>query len=65
MKKHKRMYRELTDKVKNKISLSARNKPKTLAHRRHLAEAMRRYWRTVPHRPDNNDVEPLNPDAEE
>ena len=65
MKKHKRLFRELTDEVKRKISKSARNKPKTLAHRRLLAESMRRYWRTVPHRPDNNDVEPLNPDAEE
>ena len=61
--KGKRQFRELDETTKQKISNSSRNKPKTAAHKQRISEAMKRYWRTIPHRPyadDNNDVQPTN-----
>lgn len=61
MNKYKRQYRELNDETKMKISLSSRNKPKSEAHKQHISLAMEKYWQTVPHRPDadeNNEVQP-------
>ena len=61
--KRKRQFRELDEATKKKISASSRNKPKTAAHKQRISEAMKRYWKTIPHRPDadkNNDVQPTN-----
>ena len=61
MNKYKRQYRELDDETKKKISASSKNKPKSEAHKRHISQAMADYWETVPHRPEadnNNAVQP-------
>ncbi|MBO4417244.1 MAG: hypothetical protein J5801_03885 [Bacteroidales bacterium] len=61
--KRKRLYRELDEATKQKISAGSRGKKKTEVHKQHISEAMKRYWRTIPHRPDaddNNDVQPTN-----
>ena len=52
MKQYKRQWRELSDEHKDKISQATINKPKTVAHRRHIQQGMLAYWRTVEHRPD-------------
>lgn len=36
---------------KNKISTSARNKPKSEMHKRHIQQSMLRYWSSVPNKP--------------
>ena len=62
MKNYKRQYRQLSDETKNKISTSAKNKPKSEIHKQHLSQAMLRYWQTVQNKPDSlsmNDF--LNP----
>lgn len=51
-----RVYRELDDEVKQKISLSSRNKPKSETHKQHISQGMIDYWQTVPHRPDDDDT---------
>ena len=51
-----RVYRELDDEVKQKISMSSRNRPKSEIHKQHISQGMIEYWQTVPHRPDNNDT---------
>ena len=59
---YKRQYRELDDEVKEKISNSSRNKPKSAEHKMHISQGMQEYWSTVPSKPqaNNNDVKPLN-----
>ena len=61
MKEYKRQYRELDDETKQKIAASQRGRRKSEAHRQHISQAMEKYWQTVPHRPnadENNDVQP-------
>lgn len=48
---YKRKYRELSDETKEKISQANRNRPKSEAHRAHISQSMKDYWRQVPHRP--------------
>ena len=50
MDNYKRQYRELDDDTKQKISNSCRNKPKSEQHKLHISQGMQEYWRTVPHR---------------
>lgn len=53
MKQYKRQYRQLSDEVKNKISNSAKNKPKSEIHKKHIQQSMLRYWSTVENKPDS------------
>lgn len=53
MKKYKRQYRQLSDATKNKISTSAKNKPKSVVHKQHIQQSMLNYWRTVPNKPES------------
>ena len=52
MKNYKRQYRQLSDETKNKISTSAKNKPKSEMHKRHIQQSMLRYWSSVQNKPD-------------
>lgn len=51
MKKYKRLYRQLSDETKNKISTSAKNKPKSEIHKRRIQQSMLRYWSTIENKP--------------
>lgn len=53
MKNYKRQYRQLSDETKNKISLTAKNKPKSEIHKQRIQQAMLRYWSTVQNKPDS------------
>ena len=53
MKNYKRQYRQLGDETKSKISTSAKNKPKSEEHKRHIQQSMLRYWQTVPNKPES------------
>lgn len=48
---YKRQYRELDDRTKEKISAAAKGKHKAAAHKEHISQAMKDYWRQVPHKP--------------
>ena len=52
MENKKRIYRELSDETKAKISQSSKNRPKSDSHKTHISQSMMRYWQTVPHRPE-------------
>lgn len=54
MKNYKRKWRELTDQHREKIAQATTNKPKSVEHRQHLSQALKDYWRTVPHRPGSD-----------
>ncbi len=51
MENRKRVYRELSDETKTKISNSSKGRPKSASHRIHISQAMYDYWKTIPHRP--------------
>ena len=50
---YKRQYRELSDETKEKISLSTTGVRKSDLHKQHISQAMKDYWRGVPHKPDD------------
>lgn len=52
MKEYKRQWRELSDEHKAKISQASEGRSKTQAHRQHISQGMKDYWRGVPHRPE-------------
>ena len=52
-KNYKRQYRELEDTTKEKIRVAACGQPKSAMHKQHISQAMRNYWRGVPHRPQS------------
>ena len=47
----KRIYRELDDATKEKISKSSQGKPKSASHKFHISQAMTKYWQGIPHKP--------------
>ena len=51
MENKKRIYRELSDETKAKISNSSKGKPKSASHKIHISQAMCAYWKTIPHKP--------------
>ncbi len=53
MENKKRVYRELSDETKAKISNSSKGKPKSASHRIHISQSMADYWKTIPHKPKN------------
>lgn len=51
MEKRKRIYRELDDATKEKISKSNQGKPKSASHKFHISQAMTKYWQSIPNKP--------------
>lgn len=51
MENRKRMYRELDDETKAKISNATKGRPKSQSHRIHISQSMYDYWKTIPHKP--------------
>ena len=52
--KYKRQYRQLSDETKQKISHTTTNRPKSADHKAHISQAMKKYWQSVPDKPDSN-----------
>ena len=55
----KRQYRELSDETKQKISNSSKGKSKSFAHREHLSQSLKNYWRTIPNKPQQTTMDDL------
>ena len=51
---YKRQYRQVDDEVKQRISASTRNKPKSEQHKEHIRQGMLQYWESVPNREDTD-----------
>ncbi len=47
----KRIYREMDNATKEKISKSSQGKPKSASHKFHISQAMTKYWQGIPHKP--------------
>ena len=63
---YKRQYRDLPDEVKQKISASTKVRAKSYDHKQHISRGMKKYWSSVPNKPqshDNNEVEPITTDG--
>ena len=52
----KRQYRELDDMTKQKISQSLRGRCKSATHAQSISDGMKNYWKQVPNRPQNNEI---------
>ena len=76
MSTYKRQFRELDDSTKQKISKASKGKTKSMSHREHLSQALKKYWDSVPSRnkdlsmqeylqgENNSSVKPSNQNAE-
>lgn len=53
MKTYKRMYRELDDDVKKRISQSCKKKKKSTLHKQRLSQSLKNYWMGVGSRKDD------------
>lgn len=52
----KRMYRNLEDDTKAKISQSLRGRSKSASHIQAISDGLKKYWTTVPSQPKNNEI---------
>ena len=59
MENRKRQYRELSDITKQKISISSKGKAKTSSHKEHISQAMKRYWASIPSKPQHTTMTDL------
>lgn len=50
----KRIYRNLRDDTKAKISQSLRGRSKSTSHIQRISQGMTNYWKTIPVKPDDN-----------
>lgn len=50
-----RIYRELSDETKAKISQSMRGRSKSITHKERISSGMKNYWKTIPNKPINDD----------
>lgn len=55
MSEYKRQWRELEDSTKEKISKALRGKSKSSFHKENIRRSMLDYWRTVEHKPTQDD----------
>lgn len=59
----KRLYREMDDATKMRISQRLRNRSLSDSHKQAIADSMKRYWETIPNKPQgekNNRSNNLN-----
>ena len=58
----KRLYRNLRNDTKMRISQKLRGRSFSDSHKRAISNAMKAYWATIPYRPNENNEseEPLN-----
>lgn len=76
MSTYKRQFRELDDSTKQKISKASKGKTKSMSHREHLSQALKKYWSGVKSKhqglsmqeylqgENNSSVKPSNQNAE-
>ena len=57
MSEYKRQWRELEDTTKEKISKALKGKSKSSFHKENIRRSMLDYWRTVEHKPTQDDEE--------
>ena len=59
MEQRKRIYRELDADTKQKISRATVGKAKSAAHKQHISQSMKRYWSSIPHKPQHTTMTDL------
>ena len=59
MEQRKRIYRELDAETKQKISKSTIGKSKSASHKEHISRSMKRYWSSIPHKPQQTTMNDL------
>ena len=59
MEQRKRIYRELDADTRQKISRATVGKAKSAAHKQHISQSMKRYWSSIPHKPQQSTMNDL------
>lgn len=59
MENRKRIYRELSDETKQKISSSSKGKPKSSSHKAALSKSLLQYWESIPNKPSQTTMDDL------
>jgi hypothetical protein len=59
MEQRKRIYRELDAETKQKISKSTTGKAKSVAYKQHISQSMKRYWESIPNKPQHTTMNDL------
>lgn len=59
MENKERMYRDLSDETKQKISASTKGKQKSTSHKIHISQAMLKYWQNIPNKPKQTTMDDL------
>ena len=54
-KQYKRQYRQLSQDVKNRISQSLKNRPKSASHAAAISAGLKTYWDSVENKPSTGD----------
>ena len=54
MSEYKRQFRQLDDETKEKISKANKGKHKSIEHRNHISQSMKKYWESVPDKPSSD-----------
>ena len=49
-----RLYREMDDATKLRISLRLKGRSMTDSHKQAISDSMKAYWNTIPHKPVEN-----------
>ncbi|MCD8291914.1 MAG: hypothetical protein LUC91_10495 [Prevotella sp.] len=49
-----RLYRELSEVTKAKISQAMKGRSKTPTHKEKIGKGMKEYWKNIPNKPDDN-----------
>lgn len=50
-----RIYRNLDDATKSRISQKLKGRTMSDSHKQAISDAMKAYWATIPYRPENNE----------
>ena len=59
MENRKRQYRELSDITKQNIRKATIGKSKSESHKAHISQSMKRYWSSIPHKPQQTTMNDL------
>lgn len=53
---YKRQFRQLSDETKQKISQSLKGRSKSMSHVENIKTGMKKYWKTVPNKPEEEEL---------
>lgn len=56
MEYKKRLYRQMSDATKSKISQSLKGRSKSMTHAENISKGLKNYWKNIPNKPLNDNT---------